>query len=113
MKHTEKLLPILLHTHAVLCGQDIDECERAFAALCKENLEAGIHLADLLVIALPHTEPLWKAIIIQEKQNRTDGYKSTDIDRQSGLAMSKDDTLDTARGLADHMGWRDVEAGRA
>ena len=101
MKHTEKLPPILLHTHAVLCGQDIDECERAFAALCKENLEAGIHLADLLVIALPHTASLWEAIIEHHSQVPA----STDIDRQSGLAMSKDDMLDTARGLADHMGW--------
>ncbi len=104
-----ELPPILLYAHAVLCGRDMDECERAFAALCKEDLEAGIHLADMLVIALPHTASLWQAIIENYSREST----ATDIDRQSGLAMSQDDTLDTARGLADHMGWRDVEAGSA
>lgn len=107
--HIDDLPPILMFTHAVLCGRSVDECERAFASLCKTDLEAGIHLAGLLVIALPDTAPLWEAIIGHYSQEST----PTDIDRKSGLAMSQDDTRDTARGLADHMGWRDVEAGGA
>ena len=108
MSHgSDELPPILLFAHAVLCGRSVDECERAFAGLCKEDLEAAIHLADLLAIALPHTAPLWRAIIDHYSQEPA----ATDVDRLSGLAMSDNDTRDTAGGLAAHMGWRDVEAG--
>lgn len=101
MRHNTDGLPtILLFAHAVICGRDLDECERAFAGLCKTDLEAAIHLADMLVLAIPHTAPIWQAIIEHVGQE-----SPTDIDRQSGLAMGGTDAVDTAGGIADRMGW--------
>lgn len=114
MFHTSDLPPILLFAHAVLCGRDLDECELAFARLCKEDLEAAIHLADMLVLAIPHTAPIWQAIIEYEGEGRTLTSKewqakrqmqNGDVDRQSGPAMGGTDAVDTAGGIAERMGW--------
>ncbi len=106
LDHGQKILSI---THAVVCGQSVEESERAFAALCQVDLEAAIHLADLMVLASPSSAPLWQAIIDHIAKEHPQA--PDDIDRQSGPAMSDDDTSDTARALSDHMGWLDVEAG--
>ena len=102
VEHGHQILSI---AHAVICGRDPGSAEMAFSALCTVDLEAAIHLADILVLACPSSAPLWQAIIdhmAKEHPNMPD-------DRESGPAMSADDTLDTAGSIADHMGWLDVE----
>ena len=100
--HGSKIMSI---THAIICGLSLEEAEQAFSMLCTVDLEAATHLADIMVLASPDSAPIWKSIIdhmAKEHPRMTD-------DRESGPAMSADDTRDTAGGLADHMGWLDVE----
>ncbi len=104
--HGQRILSI---THAVICGHSLEEAEVAFATLCTVDLEAAIHLADLIVLASPSSASLWQAIIDQAANEKPQA--TGDTDRQSGPAMSADDTRDTADDLAAHMGWLDVEAG--
>ena len=106
LEHGQKILSI---THAVICGRSIDNAEMAFATLRKVDLEAAIHLADLLVLASPDSAPLWQAIIDHMAKEHPQSEDSDE--RQSGPAMSDDDAQDTARDVAAHLGWRDVEAG--
>lgn len=109
MKHVHHRTEILRLAHAVLCGQSLDEAEMAFVKLCTADLEAAIHLADLIVLANPGSAPLWQAII--DHMAKEHPQTTRDIDRQSGVAISADDTRDTAGSLAAHMGWLDVETG--
>ncbi len=106
MEHGNDILRV---THAVICGRSIEEAERAFATLCTVDLEAAIPLADLMVLASPGSASLWQAII--DTRAKEQPQAPSDIDRQAGPALSDNDDSDTARALAAHMGWRDVEAG--
>ena len=106
LEHGQKILSI---THAVICGRSIDSAEMAFATLCKVDLEAAIHLADLLVLASPSSASLWQAIIDHMAKEHPQSEDSDE--RQSSPAMSAEDTRDTAGGLAEHMGWLDVDQG--
>ena len=111
--HGSKIMSI---THAIICGLSLEEAEQAFSMLCTVDLEAATHLADIMVLASPDSAPIWKSIIDHMAKEHPRTYnewastqsKMTD-DRESGPAMSADDTLDTAGNLADHMGWLDVE----
>ncbi len=110
IEHGKRILGI---THAVICGCSLEEAEVAFGTLCREDLEAAVHLADILVLASPDSAPIWTAIMehmAKEHPNESLG-DPCDADRQAGPAMSDDDTRDTAGGLAEHMGWLDVDKG--
>ena len=57
-------MPLALqYAHDVLCADDLDWAQRAFAALCEEDLEAAKHLAQLLDRLVPTGAALWAAII--------------------------------------------------
>ncbi len=106
IEHGQKILSI---THAIICGRSLEEAEVAFGALCMADLEAAIHLADILVLASPNSAPIWTAIMDHMAKEHPSEPSSTD--RQAGPAMSDDDTHDTAGGLAEHMGWLDMDKG--
>ncbi len=136
MNQQEHGRAILSITHAVICGRSLEEAERAFGVLCRTDLEAAIHLADILVLASPTSAPIWTAIMEHMAMHKegsehptparghvasfddgfcccnvgTGGHCST-CHEKSGPAMSVDDTRDTADDLAAHMGWLDVETG--
>lgn len=108
LEHGQRILSI---THAVICGRSLEEAEVAFGALCMEDLEAAVHLADLLVLASPNSAPIWMAIMKHMAKKHPPEPGSSDTDRNDGPDLSDDDTRDTASGLAEHMGWLDVDKG--
>lgn len=56
---------IMLLANAVLDAADVDEAERAFAALAATDIDAANALAHLLIRAMPGTGPMWTAIMRQ------------------------------------------------
>lgn len=91
--------------HAVLCSDDLREAERAFAALAVEDLDAATHLAIVLVRCIPHTAPIWVAILEGAKQEVGPNFQR----EYKAFRWGQRDAMDTADELAPRMGWRDME----
>ncbi len=94
-------------SRAILCAHSIDEMARAFAALVVEDRGAARGLVIVLVRANPATAPLWRSILDHEAQSR-----QPNVDQESGPPLAECDAVDTARDIAEQMGWRDVERGQ-
>ncbi len=90
--------------HAIICARSSADGERAFAALCRKDLEAAEHLAIVLTAAVPSTAPLWRMILAEMEQTKKDEAKMI-----AGPPIAECDAADTATAFADHLGWRDME----
>ena len=55
-----RLIALALH---VLGARSHEEAETAFALLCIEDLPTARHLATFIECILPHSAPVWAAII--------------------------------------------------
>ncbi len=84
--------------HHIFYAADVEEAQIAFALLAGENFEAAQGLAIALEYALPHTAPLWAAIL-----------EYANIHRKEAFDWGRGDSEDTANEVSRRMGWQDME----
>jgi hypothetical protein len=100
---------------AVLSARCVEDAERAFAALAREDLRAANGLGVVLCLAAPSSAPLWAAILERAKEQPGDAIaRATDEaerpkPKPKAFRWTANDATDTAAKLAARMGWQDME----
>lgn len=95
-------VPIIIRlAHEFFACNSIEACEQALARLCEIDIRLAGRLADVMNAAIPSSAPVWAAILEHAQDD--------EVDRPSGPPLTEGDAVDTARGLMQEMGWRDME----
>jgi hypothetical protein len=94
---------------AVLRSGDVEEAERAFAALAAADIHAANDLARVLIRAIPQSGPMWTAILRQAMTSQLVDQYNQEQEQPKPIDWGQTDAADTADGIAARMGWRDVE----